>query len=307
MKKKMMMLALALCCVLLLSACGCKHETWTDADCTTPKTCAECGETEGAPLGHSWLAATCTEPKTCEICGEISGEPLGHTYDDSAYDCEEPKLCGHCSLPEREAIPHKWVEATTEEPKTCSECGKTEGERIITDERFQTAACRDLFGKWAGKVEVPTESFDPALNPYGDTISIMMYMEYRNDGTMTMSMGLHEDSNFMDMMQHYTEDALYTEFEGMGYNRAEADAAFQEAYGMSISEYVRIELEKIDVDEMFADFSEDGVYYVKDGLLYIGEDWDEEMSQGDEFTLQDGVLSIPTEDGVLVDFVPVEE
>ena len=47
MKKFALLLIAVLMCALLLAACGCKHETWKEADCETPKTCAECGETEG--------------------------------------------------------------------------------------------------------------------------------------------------------------------------------------------------------------------------------------------------------------------
>lgn len=56
--------------------CACKHEhVWTEATCTTPKTCSACGETEGEPLGHSWKEATYNAPKTCTVCGATEGEP----------------------------------------------------------------------------------------------------------------------------------------------------------------------------------------------------------------------------------------
>ena len=50
--------------------------TWTDATCVRPKTCAECGETEGAPQGHNWLDATTTAPKTCSVCGAQDGDVI---------------------------------------------------------------------------------------------------------------------------------------------------------------------------------------------------------------------------------------
>lgn len=65
---------------LTLTACGHEH-TWTEATCTEPKKCSECGATEGEALGHKWIEATCTSPKTCEICGETEGDPLGHAVD----------------------------------------------------------------------------------------------------------------------------------------------------------------------------------------------------------------------------------
>lgn len=86
-------LILALC--LCLSACGHSH-TWIDATCTTAKTCSECGEVEGEPLGHDWIAATCTEPKTCSRCGITEGKPLGHTW--TPATCISPETCTVCGF-----------------------------------------------------------------------------------------------------------------------------------------------------------------------------------------------------------------
>ena len=116
MKKIVVLLTLLLLGALLLTGCGCKHENWVAANCETPKTCADCGETQGEALGHNWKDAACEKAKTCALCGETEGSALGHS----------------------------WQEATTEAPKTCSNCGKTEGEKIITDPRFHTTACAPL-------------------------------------------------------------------------------------------------------------------------------------------------------------------
>lgn len=60
---------------LLLTGCACSHQ-WDDATCTLPKTCAKCGETEGAPLGHVWTEATSTTPAICLVCREMKALPL---------------------------------------------------------------------------------------------------------------------------------------------------------------------------------------------------------------------------------------
>lgn len=99
MKKNVTVITLLLLIIGMLSGCGHQH-VWKEATCTEPKTCTECGETEGSPLGHTWTAATCTAPKTCNVCGETEGIALAHT----------------------------WIEATCTTPKTCSVCGETEGE-----------------------------------------------------------------------------------------------------------------------------------------------------------------------------------
>ena len=62
--------------------------SWSDATCTTPKTCSVCQATEGEALGHSWSDATCTAPKTCGTCGATEGDALGHSYENG--------ICGTC-------------------------------------------------------------------------------------------------------------------------------------------------------------------------------------------------------------------
>ena len=47
-KRKFCMIGIFAVCFMLT---GCGHEhTWSEATCTEPKTCSECGETEGEPL-----------------------------------------------------------------------------------------------------------------------------------------------------------------------------------------------------------------------------------------------------------------
>ena len=46
------------------------HEhTWAEATCTEPRTCTECGETEGEPLGHDLQPADYWSPGICLRCG----------------------------------------------------------------------------------------------------------------------------------------------------------------------------------------------------------------------------------------------
>ncbi len=58
----------------------CDH-VWIDATCTTPRTCAKCGKTEGNPNKHNYAPATCTSPQKCRNCGATTGSALGHNYD----------------------------------------------------------------------------------------------------------------------------------------------------------------------------------------------------------------------------------
>lgn len=109
-----------------LTLSGCHSHEWTEADCTSPRICVECGETEGEALGHEWEEATCVLPKTCSVCRETEGEALGHKWEEAT--CALPKTCSVCGETEGEALPHTWLAANFQRPKTCSVCGETDGE-----------------------------------------------------------------------------------------------------------------------------------------------------------------------------------
>lgn len=91
--KKWLQVICTIILCFILTGCGHEH-TWVEASCTEPKTCSECGETEGEPLEHSWVEATCAEPKHCSECGVTEGEPLEHTLTEANY--QQPATCEVC-------------------------------------------------------------------------------------------------------------------------------------------------------------------------------------------------------------------
>lgn len=126
MKKHLLIVLMLTLSMLLMTGCECKHETWNEADCLNPRTCAECGIPDGEPLGHDWTEATCEEPATCKRCGETKGNARGHQW--GTATCETPKTCTICGKTEGEANGHVWLDATCATPKVCAICGKLEGE-----------------------------------------------------------------------------------------------------------------------------------------------------------------------------------
>lgn len=106
----------------ILSGCGHEH-SYADATCIAPKTCTECGETEGEALGHIFLKATCDTPETCERCGETKGNALGHNFLEAT--CETPQICDRCNFVGQEALGH------TSEVGKCDRCGLYQGKEII--------------------------------------------------------------------------------------------------------------------------------------------------------------------------------
>lgn len=289
MKKRITAILVAMLCMVLLTGCFCQHETWNDATCDTPKTCADCGKTEGEALGHVWMAATCDTPKTCETCGATEGEAKGHDMVEAT--CEEAKHCTRCNLTEGEALGHTWLEATTETPQTCAVCAKTEGERIITDARFTTASTKDIQGVWTCQVPVDEEM----LGIPGVSTTMDLIIDFQNDGTMAMSVMLSDEEAFMKTLVETYVEVMYAEFASYGMSREESDAAMTEEYGMGVQEYIESSFGEISFNDMLAAMFEEmglgGVYYMEDGNLYSGLSWDGTMSE-ETYTLTGDTLVI---------------
>ena len=113
---------------MVLTACQCKHEKWNAATCETPKTCQDCGATDGEALGHRWDPATCEQPQICSVCGKTSGNALGHQWEEAT--CTHPKTCTSCGKTEGEALGHDWVEATCTHCRHCSKCDAWMGVKL---------------------------------------------------------------------------------------------------------------------------------------------------------------------------------
>ena len=132
--KKLLSFVLCLIIAVLLIGCGHQH-TWQEATCTNPKTCSECGETEGEPLGHTWIDATCEEPETCSVCGATQGEANGHVWEKAT--CQHPEQCAICgSTKNSQLTDHECNSWTEIVDATCSEVGFKKGTCINCGQEF---------------------------------------------------------------------------------------------------------------------------------------------------------------------------
>lgn len=67
--------------LVCLTACGREHiHSWAEADCLHPRTCTECGATEGEASGHDLRPADLFSPATCRVCGYTEGEALASSF-----------------------------------------------------------------------------------------------------------------------------------------------------------------------------------------------------------------------------------
>ena len=141
---------LILCMIMTIALVGCGHEhTWQEATCTSPKTCSECGETEGGALGHSWIAATCEVPETCSVCGATQGEANGHIWEGA--NCQHPEQCAVCGSTKNTQLGDHECKSWSEivDP-TCSEAGYKKGTCINCGQEFTVILEKTphSFGEW---------------------------------------------------------------------------------------------------------------------------------------------------------------
>ena len=256
--KKSAALLILIFAFALLSGCTCEH-VWSDADCDTPKACAECGETEGAPAGHSWTDATCTAPKTCTVCAATEGE----------------------------AADHVWTDATTEAPKTCTLCGATEGNRIITDPRFSTAKASHLFGTWMGTY---TMTDDESLSGFKIEMKVELRMELTPDARFTINYRQIDVEAFNEGLVEYMTQDIYSQLAADGLSPEEVDEVMIQIYGLNTRDYFRYVVAEMDFTGVLENMSGEGVYFVDGNTLYLGSDW--ETMEENTYRLEGDTMSI---------------
>ena len=105
---------------------------------------------------HVWSEATCTAPSTCENCGATTGDKAEHTSTVANPTCANPDICAVCEM-ELSYIPHEFDDGVVTTPAdcatetngtilyTCTVCGGTQEETLWAyhnlDETYNYATC----------------------------------------------------------------------------------------------------------------------------------------------------------------------
>lgn len=106
-----MYVLILVCLLLTATSCCWKHE-WSEATCTTPKTCLKCGKTEGSPLSHK------LDYSSGQVVKEVS----------CLEDGIKEYICSSCGSRIQKAIPstgHVFTRISAV-PSTCSTKGTEE-------------------------------------------------------------------------------------------------------------------------------------------------------------------------------------
>ena len=121
--KKLLFILLLLLSICALISCGeCEHQ-WSEATCSTPKTCTLCEETQGNVLEHNFTEWETTKDPTCTIDGELT------------RTCECGKTEYSTVTASHETVTHEGKSATCissgyKEYITCTKCAYTTYEAI---------------------------------------------------------------------------------------------------------------------------------------------------------------------------------
>ena len=268
--------------------------TWVENGYAKPKTCSVCKISDCEVVGHTWFEADCDDPKLCKICGATEGESLGHIWTEAT--CKVPKTCTRCKRTEGYTLPHDWLEATTDSPKICNRCGETVGNRIMTDSRFQTAFCKNLFGTWKGTLKIPGSKI--IANNFTGTLELDYSIKFTNDGRYQEVTTISNQKAFVASVEQYYTDTLYQDFAAQGYTREQADEVMKTTYGMDVKAYANKLANSINFDKLVSPKS-GGVYYVYKETLYTAPGWQYEMESsgfkisGNKLTIDSFVKDFP--------------
>lgn len=190
---------------------------WTDATCTTKKTCSTCGANEGDALGHSYIsdvtkAATCTENGTiiytCSNCSDLYTEEISMTDHDYTASITFPTTteqgyttytCMSCGdsyvsdfvapIPDVDVHTHDYTFVVTE--PTCTEQGFT----------TYTCSCGDSY--IADYVD-PITDVDAHTHDYAIVVTAPTCTE-QGYTTYTCFCGDSYVDDYVDMVDHMIE------------------------------------------------------------------------------------------------------
>ncbi len=154
---------------------------------------------------------------------------------------------------------------------------------------FDKDAAKDLIGSWTTTLDVKDLFLGEADIPKIDLpCNMTVNFTFRNDGTCHLAVEFDEEEYKAFMIE-----MIYVSGEAEGVSRPVMDAVFQQQSGMTIAEYVDLYITE-GISTMDG-LNKDGVYYVADGMLYVGDNWNNPL-EGSEYTLEGGTLTLPIDD-----------
>lgn len=135
-------------------------------------------------------------------------------------------------------------------------------------------------GTWSVKLDLSAAMKDELGSEFSDfnaPFAFTIYLDLNKDGSYKMFVDEKEtekDMNtFMEALADYFVDYLYTAMEAQGIDRAAAQTALEQQFGMSVRDYaLQMLKESMDITELTDSMVQEGVYEIKDNKFYMGLD-----------------------------------
>ena len=165
---------------------------------------------------------------------------------------------------------------------------------------------KDLVGTWSLDYDLADMLAGEMGDEYADfnaPLIMTICFEFKDDKTFTMY-GEPESfkanfSTWLDEFLAFSTEMMYTEFSNQGLDKDAADAAFEETYGSSITDYLRQTFEsELDVDSLLTEMTTNGKYDTSGDKLYMSEEGQEiDKSAYDVFTISGDTLKLELPSG----------
>ena len=165
---------------------------------------------------------------------------------------------------------------------------------------------KDLVGTWSLEYNLADMLAGEMGEEYADFNTPLMMsicFEFKDDKTFTMY-GEPESfkanfSTWLDELLAFSTEMMYTEFSNQGLDKDAADAAFEETYGSSITDYLRQAFEsEVNVDSLLDEMTTNGKYDTSGNKLYMAEEGEEiDKNAYDVFTISGDTLKLELPSG----------
>lgn len=165
---------------------------------------------------------------------------------------------------------------------------------------------KDLIGTWSidyDLAELLSSELGEDFADFNAPLVMTICFEFKEDKTYTMY-GEPESfkANFNTWLEEFLTfgtDVLYATFAEQGMDKEGADAAFEESYGCSITDYMRQTFEaELDMDALLDEMSTSGKYDTSGDKLYMANEGEEiDKNAYDMFTVSGGTLKLELPSG----------
>lgn len=132
-----------------------------------------------------------------------------------------------------------------------------------------------ILGTWTVDITFTEDMLEvDGLNIEG----VPVILTFDKHGEVTLAFAENAFEILEDKMVAAAVELLYSEMEAEGMSRDEVDELVEEAYGMSLTEYVQTSLEAYELENSLADLEETFDYEIEDGMLILdGTEMDVEI------------------------------